>query len=109
MQTSTFGVDNKSVSYYPFVKWAGGKNQLLARLQQFIPSEFTTYIEPFVGGGALFFDLASKKKFNATLSDINEELINAYQIIKNHVDELIGILQISQKEYQSHVKLSCQG
>src|SRR5438093_9959788 len=104
MQSSTFGVGNKSVSCYPFVKWAGGKNQILPRLQQFIPSEFTSYIEPFVGGGALFFDLVSKKKFSATLSDINEDLINSYRVIKNHVDELIAALQISQKEYRKDPK-----
>ncbi|WP_277111905.1 DNA adenine methylase, partial [Chryseobacterium taklimakanense] len=59
----------------PFLKWAGGKTQLLNELDKFIPEEYGTYIEAFLGGGALFFHLRPTK---AILSDINPELINCY-------------------------------
>lgn len=73
----------------PFLKWAGGKTQQLGELQSHIPS-FHTYYEPFVGGGALFFHLASSKSdFRAYLSDLNAELVNAYRVVKNNVEELI--------------------
>ncbi len=59
----------------PFLKWAGGKTQLLPTLLKYIPAHFDTYIEPFVGGGALFFELQPAK---AILADSNPELINCY-------------------------------
>ncbi|MGH9976233.1 MAG: DNA adenine methylase, partial [Nitrososphaeraceae archaeon] len=61
---------------YPFVKWAGGKTQLLDRLDKLIPKAFDRYFEPFLGGGALFYHLARNRQFVAYLSDINQELIN---------------------------------
>ena len=64
---------------HPFVKWAGGKGQLLSELNKMIPSQFNRYIEPFLGGGAMFFHLVSSgMKFNAYLSDTNTELITTY-------------------------------
>ena len=85
----------------PFVKWAGGKTQLLDRLDKLIPLKFNRYFEPFLGGGAFFYHLASKKnlRFIAYLSDINQELINVYQVIKSNVDELIHILNTYKIEY----------
>ncbi|TFF93658.1 MAG: hypothetical protein EU544_05570, partial [Promethearchaeota archaeon] len=74
----------------PFVKWAGGKRQLLSQIDEFIPKKFNNYIEPFVGGGALFFYLLPKK---ALLIDNNSELINCYKVVKKHVDELIENLK----------------
>ena len=62
----------------PFVKWAGGKRQILDKLKQYIPEEYDTYYEPFIGGGALFFELSPKK---AVINDSNEELINVYQVL----------------------------
>ena len=56
----------------PFVKWAGGKRQIMEELKKCVPNEFNAYYEPFVGGGALFFELAPKKAF---LNDYNKELI----------------------------------
>ena len=64
----------------PFVKWAGGKRQIIDKLKQYIPDEFNTYYEPFVGGGALLFELSPK---NAVINDSNKELMNVYMCIKD--------------------------
>lgn len=83
----------------PFLKWAGGKTQLLGELQSHVPS-FQTYYEPFLGGGALFFRLAScKSDFRAYLSDLNSELVNAYRVVKHDVEELICNLSQHEKDY----------
>lgn len=84
------------------VKWAGGKKQLLSQFQPYFPKQIERYFEPFIGGGAVAFYIikhyAPKEVF---LSDSNEELINAYSVIKADVDGLIAIL----KEYKkSHSK-----
>lgn len=73
----------------PFVKWAGGKRQLLSQIEKRLPPKFNTYIEPFVGGGAVFFYLQPKK---AVINDLNEALINVYVQIRDHVEELIGAI-----------------
>lgn len=73
-------------SIKPFLKWAGGKTQLLDEIREFIPDEFDTYIEPFLGGGALFFHLRPVK---AILADINPELINCYEVVRDNIEELI--------------------
>jgi len=75
----------------PFLKWAGGKTQLLGELDRFIPEEYGTYIEAFLGGGALFFHLRPPK---AILSDINPELINCYTTVKDNIESLIAELKI---------------
>lgn len=62
----------------PFVKWAGGKRQIIGELKKFIPEEFDTYYEPFVGGGALLFELSPKK---AVINDSNNELMNVYKVL----------------------------
>src|SRR5690554_4008673 len=64
----------------PFVKWAGGKTQLLSKIKEFMPENFNTYYEPFLGGGAVLFDLLPDK---AVVADFNEELINAYNCFKD--------------------------
>jgi DNA adenine methylase len=89
---------------YPFVKWAGGKTQLLPELEMYIPDNFTRYFEPFLGGGAFFFYLVSSKQLNFTayLSDINKELINAYRVIKDDVEALIESLKIHEKKYKAN-------
>lgn len=81
----------------PFVKWVGGKRQLIAQFQGlnvYPPKNFdiqnNKYFEPFVGGGAMFFDLLPS---NAILSDLNHELITTYRIIKNNVEDLIVDLE----------------
>jgi DNA adenine methylase len=70
----------------PFLKWAGGKRQLLADIRKRLPREFRTYHEPFLGGGALFFELGPAKAY---LSDSNERLVRCYNGVKNSVDEVI--------------------
>lgn len=82
----------------PFLKWAGGKRQIFSKLSRWIPAEFNRYYEPFVGGGAVFFGLAPQK---ATISDANEELINCYLVVRDHVDDLIKSLQkhVYDKDY----------
>jgi len=89
---------------YPFVKWAGGKSQLLSELDSMIPSEFNRYFEPFLGGGAMFFHLISSKniRFTAYLSDINKDLITAYKVVRNDVGELIELLKKHQGEYNKN-------
>lgn len=64
----------------PFVKWAGGKRQIIDKLRKLVPDEFNTYYEPFVGGGALLFELSPKK---AVINDYNSELINVYNVLCN--------------------------
>ena len=73
----------------PFVKWAGGKQQLLPQLLKQVPASFKRYWEPFVGGGALFFSLGPQR---ATLVDANQELVNAYRVVQQNVEELIAAL-----------------
>ena len=62
----------------PFVKWAGGKRQIIEKLKNYVPDEFNTYYEPFIGGGALLFELSPK---NAVINDSNEELMNVYKCL----------------------------
>ena len=64
----------------PFVKWAGGKRQILDKLKKYIPDEYNTYYEPFIGGGALLFELSPK---DAVINDSNKELMNVYQVLCN--------------------------
>ena len=77
-----FFTENKEMIHaQPFVKWVGGKRQLIEQFQELLPKKFNNYFEPFVGGGAVFFNVQKKKSY---LSDMNEELINTYQVIKDH-------------------------
>lgn len=78
----------------PFVKWVGGKGQLINQIEKFIDdNKYSKYAEPMVGGGALLFYVLSKFRFKELyISDINKELINAYQVIKDNVELLISKL-----------------
>ena len=80
----------------PFLKWAGGKGQLIKEIEQYYPfenGEITKYAEPFVGGGAVLFDILSRYNLKEVyISDINAELINTYRIIRDDVDDLIKML-----------------
>ena len=71
---------------YPIVKWVGGKRQLMFELLKNMPKSYNRYFEPFIGGGALFFELQPE---NAYISDMNEELINLYSVVRGSVYELI--------------------
>ncbi|PGT81568.1 DNA adenine methylase [Bacillus sp. AFS040349] len=74
----------------PFLKWAGGKRQLLPEIRKYVPKKIKTYYEPFIGAGAVLFDIQPK---NAIINDVNVELVNVYNVIKNNVDELIEDLK----------------
>ncbi|MFW9945460.1 MAG: DNA adenine methylase [Candidatus Odinarchaeota archaeon] len=87
---------------HPFLKWAGGKRQIISQLDKFIPLNFNKYIEPFVGGGALFFYLLPS---NAILIDNNLELINCYRVIKENVDDLILSLEKHKYEKEYYYKI----
>ena len=89
----------------PFLKWAGGKTQLINEIEKSLPTEITskkfTYIEPFVGSGAVLFWMLNNfpKMEKAVINDINSDLINTYRIIASKPKELISILQILQNEF----------
>lgn len=91
----------------PFLKWAGGKRQLLPEILKYLPKNISkaTYYEPFLGGGALLFELQPK---TAIVNDSNKELINCYQVIKDDVKELIEILKVhkakNSKEYYDYLR-----
>ncbi len=79
-----------SVHPRPFLKWAGGKGQLIQQYISYFPTHFSTYYEPFLGGGAIFFYLRPKK---ALLMDINPELVNVFRCVRDRPAELIQQLQ----------------
>ena len=87
---------NKLVT--PFLKWVGGKRQLMPTIVTHLPKNINelTYVEPFIGGGAVLFHLQPK---NAIINDFNEELINVYEVIKNNLDELIEDLKKHKNEH----------
>lgn len=87
--------ESNYVKAKPVLKWAGGKTQMLDILKENMPTKFNKYIEPFIGGGALFFELAPT---NAIIADSNPELINLYKIIAENVDELIEELKEMKNE-----------
>lgn len=95
--------NNDEVCVKPFLKWAGGKGQLIKEIEKYYPFEngnITKYAEPFVGGGAVLFDILSKYNLEGIyISDINAELINTYVIIREHIEELITLLDKYQNEY----------
>lgn len=82
--------NNKLVS--PFLKWVGGKRQLMPSIIELLPKNVKelNYVEPFIGGGAVLFNLQPK---NALINDFNEELINVYNVIKNNLSELVTDLK----------------
>ena len=87
----------------PVVKWAGGKRQLLSELKTRLPKKFNRYFEPFIGGGALFFELQPK---NGYISDINVELINLYITIRDNLSDLIDDLHchVNSLEYYTEIR-----
>lgn len=84
-----------TMNAYPFVKWAGGKRQLLAAILGHLPSSIKTYYEPFVGGGAVFFHLSREGAYDrAVLSDTNPDLANVYRVLSHpeKTDAIIDLL-----------------
>ena len=97
------------MSVKPFVKWVGGKRQLLRDIIPLIPEGYTRYIEPFAGGGAVFFSLSSqiqKASIPAWLNDINPELVNTYLMVRDQPDALLADLRthIYDKEYYLNLR-----
>lgn len=86
----------------PIVKWVGGKRQILNEIMKYVPKDFTTYYEPFVGGGAVFFALQPSE---AVINDINSELMNLYRIIKSNVNDLIEDLKKHKNEQKYFYKI----
>jgi DNA adenine methylase len=79
----------------PFLKWAGGKTQLLNDLIKRVPKDFGTYYEPFIGGGALYFAIAPQR---AVIADINDDLINTYKVVRDKPEELLEALKSFKNE-----------
>ncbi len=99
-EETLFSADSGKMHLSPFVKWAGGKASLLPELLRHVPSHLSNYYEPFLGGGALFFAICARDtSFKAHLSDVNNELIDTYRVIKDKPDELIQLLSEFQHEY----------
>lgn len=93
--------DQILVTPKPFVKWAGGKRQLIPILNQNLPESFGTYYEPFLGGGALLFHiLTDKNGQKCSISDLNSDLVLAYTTIRDRIDALITSLKNHEKNYQ---------
>lgn len=94
---------NEKKRVKPFLKWAGGKSQLLPEIEKYYPfanSSITKYAEPFVGGGAVLFDILSKYDLDEVyISDVNAELINTYRIVQTQIELLIHRLNVLQDAY----------
>jgi DNA adenine methylase len=86
----------------PFIKWVGGKRQLLSELEPRVPSRFNTYHEPFVGGGALFFHLLPER---SVLSDTNERLVRAYCGVRDSVEDVIELLSSYPHDRDFYMKM----
>lgn len=103
-RTRRKGPKENAVSPKPFLKWAGGKGQLLDDIRNLYPQGLGTslkkYAEPFVGGGAVLIDVLSRFRPEVVyISDTNRELINTYTVIRDHVEQLIAMLQALQAEF----------
>ena len=85
----------KNLNVAPFVKWAGGKRQLLSKIKERMPEQYNDYYEPFVGGGAVVLELQPE---NAVINDINKSLINAYTQIANNPDEFLDAVNMLDNE-----------
>lgn len=86
----------------PFMKWVGGKGQLIQQIWPTLPEQFGSYHEPFMGGAALYFAL---KPSYATLSDVNAELVDAYRAVKEDVEGVIGALKTHKYEQEHYYRM----
>lgn len=108
-----YRVDSSSAgriqSASPFLKWAGGKSQLLRTFESMFPKNFNGYFEPFIGGGAVLFHLLTKNPdLQATLSDSNEELINCYRCVRDEVEDVIDALRKHRNDIHHFYKVRAQ-
>jgi DNA adenine methylase len=93
---------NVLVEAQPFLKWAGGKSQLLSQFDAYFPESIVSYCEPFVGGGAVFFHLKARfPGMRASLYDNNAELINCYQVVRDQVQKLMCLLDEHLKAFKA--------
>ena len=99
-------VKEKTIVAKPFVKWAGGKGNLLQKLEAMLPADFDdlkniTYIEPFVGGGAMLFHMLTRHHNirRVVINDINKDLIRCYQLVKENPQTLIELLRPFEQRY----------
>ena len=89
----------------PFVKWAGGKRQLIPILNENLPETFGTYFEPFLGGGALLFHMLTERQSQkCSISDLNSDLVLSYTTIRDRVEDLITSLKNHERNYQKDSK-----
>src|SRR5690554_1538073 len=88
----------KEVSMLPVLKWAGGKRQLLKKIRHYMPKAYNTYFEPFVGAGAVLFDIAPK---HAYINDINTDLVTVYRTLKDQdqFKKLVRLLEIHETNH----------
>ena len=94
-----------TVTPKPFVKWAGGKRQLIPILNENLPKSFGTYYEPFIGGGALLFHMLTERDGQkCSISDLNSDLVLAYTTIRDRIDDLISSLKSHEKNYRKDSK-----
>jgi DNA adenine methylase len=107
MQAQSLSQSKASIPAKPFLKWAGGKSQLLAQFQEHFPSalregRIRRYVEPFIGGGAVFFHVAQRYDVREfIISDVNPEIILCYRTVREAVEPLIATLQAFQREYDA--------
>ena len=93
----------------PFLKWAGGKRQLLAYIEARIPERIDTYFEPFMGGAAVFFRLAARRRFkHAVLADANRDLIDCYKAVRADVDAVIVALRKYRNDRDQYYRVRAQ-
>ena len=89
----------------PILKWAGGKAQLISEIEARLPEQFNGYVEPFFGGGAVFFHLASRLRHGAVVADSNPELVNLYQQLATHVEKVIRLLAHSKADEKTFYEI----
>ena len=99
---SFFNINKEIINVKPIVKWVWWKRQLVSQLEKLFPKEFNNYFEPFLWGGAVFFNLQKEKSF---LSDVNEELINTYKVIKENPKKLIKFLETCEYSQDFYEKI----
>jgi DNA adenine methylase len=84
----------------PYIKWVGGKTQLLPQLLDLFPKKIGTYIEPFIGGGSVYYAVAAERRFeHAIINDWNTELVTTYRMVRDVPDQLMALLRSIEEEY----------
>ncbi|QIA71134.1 DNA adenine methylase [Spiroplasma citri] len=81
----------------PFLKWVGGKTQLINEIKKRMPKEFNRYFEPFIGWGSLFINIHNNKNIKSVINDISSELINSYKAVQTNPEKLIKLLNEHEK------------